>query len=68
VFAGAHENGEVQIQCEMVGGEIGLQVLGVPTAKQCRSGYMCLACSKIIKLNQFNTLHMMQCEICFLVF
>jgi hypothetical protein len=27
-----------------------------------------LACSKIIKLNQFNTLHMMQCEICFLVF
>jgi hypothetical protein len=38
VFVGAHENGQVQIQCEMVGGEIGLQVLGVPSAKQCRSG------------------------------
>jgi hypothetical protein len=38
VFVGVHENGQVQIQCEMVGGEIGLQVLGVPSAKQCRSG------------------------------
>jgi hypothetical protein len=58
MFAGAHENGQLQSQCEMVGGEIGLQVLGrVPTAN-CQTMPVRLSVWRVQKLsNLINLIH-----------